>query len=119
MFYRKDMLSEIEIYEYPDTWQDLIDMLPEHTLDSFHLCHVSQRSGSTVCIDEIHLLRSYPCILERQSHHALRTLALRIGSSHVVRIGSHTLTDDLGVDLRTARFGMLVLLQDQTCSSFA
>ena len=28
MFYRKDMLSEIEIYEYPETWQDLIDMLP-------------------------------------------------------------------------------------------
>lgn len=28
MFYRKDMLSEIGIYEYPETWNDLIDMLP-------------------------------------------------------------------------------------------
>lgn len=28
MFYRKDMLSEIGLYEYPETWQDLIDMLP-------------------------------------------------------------------------------------------
>ncbi len=28
MFYRKDMLSEIEIYNSPETWQDLIDMLP-------------------------------------------------------------------------------------------
>ena len=28
MFYRKDMLSEIGIYEYPETWGDLIDMLP-------------------------------------------------------------------------------------------
>ncbi len=28
MFYRKDMLSSIGIYEYPETWDDLIDMLP-------------------------------------------------------------------------------------------
>lgn len=28
MFYRKDVLSEIGIYEYPETWENLIDMLP-------------------------------------------------------------------------------------------
>lgn len=28
MFYRKDILSSIGIYEYPETWDDLIDMLP-------------------------------------------------------------------------------------------
>ena len=89
----------------------LIHMLSEHTLNRFQLRHIAQWSRGSVCIDEVYLLRRDTGVLQRQAHHALCTLAFRIRCGHMVRIRRHAFSDNLGVNLRTTCFGMLVLFQ--------
>ena len=54
---------------------------------------------------------------QRRLHRALRAVDVRRG--HVVRVGAHAEADQLGVDLRAAPLGVLVLLEHQHAGAFA
>ena len=94
-------------------------MVTEHTLNGFDLRHVAERCRGAVGVDEIDLIRLNISILECQAHDTFSTLTFGIGSGHVVRVRGHSDTYYLGVNLRTAGFGVLVLLHDEAGSSFA
>ena len=97
----------------------VVDMIAEHALDRLQFRHIAQRSGGTMCIDIIDVLRLQSGIFDGEPHDAFRSFPVGVGCRHMIRIGGHTFTYHLGVYLRAACFGMLVLLQDKTSSSFA
>ena len=96
----------------------LIHMLAEHALDGVHFRDITQRRRGTMCIDEIDLFGFKTCVFDRQTHYTLCALSFRIRRSHMVSIRGHADAHYLCINFRTACFRMLIVLQDQTSSSF-
>ena len=60
-----------------------------------------------------------PGVLDGVAHRLHGALALGMGSREVVSVGRSASAYDLAIDLRAARLGMLVLLQDQRTGALA
>ncbi len=64
-------------------------------------------------VDVLHLIGVDSGVFQRAAHAACGAGTVVRRRGHVKRIGTHAETDDLGVDRRTSRLGMLEFLEDQ------
>ena len=69
--------------------------------------------GRAVNVDVVNVLGLHLCVFQSVEHHELGAETLGMGGRDVVCVGTHAGTGHLGVDLGTASFGVLQLLQDE------
>ena len=70
-------------------------------------------------INIVDVLRFHTCIFESILHHKLSTQTLRMRSSDMMSISTHTSTNHLSIYLSTTSLCMLQLLKNQTASTLS
>jgi hypothetical protein len=72
-----------------------------------------------MCVDVLHLVRADRCVLERTAHGPSGLRAVGTRGRHVVRVVAERVARDLGVDVRAASLGVLVLFEHEDRRPFA
>ena len=88
-------------------------MIAEHRLDRRNFRQVTGRRRGAVGVDVLHLVRVDPGITQGIGDTACSTRTVSRRRGHVEGVAAHAKTDQLGVDGRATRLGMLKLFKHQ------
>ena len=91
-------------------------VIAQRQLNGVGLIDITERRGRAVGIDVVDLVGVDAGIDQRGGHGTARSVD--VGRRHVVGIGAHTKTGELGVNLGATRLGMLILLEHQHTGTF-
>src|SRR5690606_35718936 len=91
----------------------------QRRLDRQRLGQVAGRRGRAVRIDVADLAGIDARVLDRIAHAARGALATLARRGHVVRVAAHAEADQLAVDARTARLGLVVVLEHEDARAVA
>ena len=93
-------------------------IVAEHALGCGELDRVGHRRGA-VGVDVIDVGRLHPGLAQRHAHREFGALAFGMRRGDVVGIAREAVADDLGIDLRATRLGVLVFLEHDDPGAFA
>ena len=93
--------------------------ISEGVLDCNGLRCIVRRRRRPVSVDVVDVARIELCILKRGEHGAACPIAARAGQGDVVGVGGHAVSQNLAVNMRTARLRTLERLKHKSCGSFA
>src|SRR5262249_8812170 len=96
-----------------------LGVVAESPFDSLGLEHVADWRRGTVGIDVIDVPRCELGVVDGVEHHAVAALAVFSRLGDMVRIGTHTVADDLGNNWSAAFLCVLQLFQDNNTRAFA
>ena len=94
-------------------------VLAEALLDRQRLDLVVVGGRRPVRVDVVHHRRLHARLVERRLHHPQRAVPVLGRRRHVMSVGGHAVADQLGVCGRSARAGMLQLLQNEHAGTLA
>ena len=92
------------------------NLLTDRQLDHARLARVAERGRRAVGVDVVDLLRIDAGVRKRVLHRAGRMFAGRVRLGDVRRVGGEPVADELCVDLRAARLGVVEPLEHQHAS---
>lgn len=92
---------------------DLISVVAEYFLYSFHLATVAYGSRSAVEVDVVDIFGLHTGVVESVLHDKLRSETLGMCGRDVVGVGAHASAHYLCVDMRTASLGVLKLFEHE------
>ena len=98
---------------------ELISVLAKDALERGGFNTVAHFGGGAVRIHIVDLFGFNAGVLNRQAHHAERSIAVYRRAGDVIGIAAHAITDDFGQDVRTAPPGMLELFEHQNARALA
>ena len=94
-----------------------LHVITERSLNGIAFVAVAQRGGSTMRVDELHLVRIDASIVQRVAHRAAR--AVHIRRCHMIGIGTHAIAYQFRVDFSPTLFGAFILFQHHNTRPFA
>mmetsp|Transcript_5005 Transcript_5005/g.20004 ORF Transcript_5005/g.20004 Transcript_5005/m.20004 type:complete len:392 (+) Transcript_5005:560-1735(+) len=97
----------------------LVRMVPQDLLDRHGLELVIVRSARPMCVDVRDVFRSHVRVVHGDLNRASEALSLRVRGGDVVGIAGGAVPSELAVDLRAARLGVLLRLEDEHTAAFA
>ena len=98
---------------------DVVHVVAQYASDGLQLGNVARRGRGSVHVHIVDLPGGDAGVLDGVAHRLHGPLALGMGRREMVGVGRSASAHDLAVDLRPARLGVLVLLQNQRARALA
>ena len=98
---------------------DVVDVIAQHAGDCLQFGDVARGSRSAVNVHVVNIFGFDAGVLDGVAHRFHGALSFGMGSREVVGVGRTAAADDFAVNPRTARLGVLVLLENQGAGAFA